>query len=177
MTDNPNFRISIGDLAKIQAKLEQLPPKVGAAGMAAGAGYLLNVLVNKEIPPYKYIPRSQVPWASDKQRRYVMAAIRRGDIEIPYVRSGKSTSFGTDGEVQGQGVQGDWEFNTNEQGRSYLTNRKQYAHWLYGEDQSKRHGLIGWKKITQILSEYTRNIVAAFQRGVNTYIKNHPENW
>lgn len=27
-------------------------------------------------------------WASEKQRRYVMAAIRRGDIKVPYRRTG-----------------------------------------------------------------------------------------
>lgn len=45
-----------------------------------------NVL--KTYPAYKYVPwDGQVPWVSEKQRRYVIANIRKGIIQIPYRRT------------------------------------------------------------------------------------------
>lgn len=166
------FETKLEGFEQIVKRMKELPKKTGDAGLAAASSYFVGVLVNKEVPEYKYIPRSQVPWVSEKQRRFVMAAISRGEIEIPYQRAGRSSVFGERGDVQITGIQGDWNINVAEQSRKVtITNKKPYAHWLYGSDQSKRHGLIGWKKMTRILAEYEKKIVQAFERGVVTAIK------
>jgi hypothetical protein len=166
------FEIKLEGFEKIQARMKELPKEVGNAGLAAASSYFVGVLVNKEVPPYKYIPRSQVPWVSEKQRRYVMAAISRGEIDIPYQRAGKSSVFGERADVQITGIQGDWNINVAAQSRAItITNNKPYAKWLYGSDQARRAGLIGWKKMTRILAEYEKKIVQAFERGVVTAIK------
>lgn len=166
------LKVTIDGMEQIEKRLKELPEAVGGAGVAAASSYLVGVLVNREVPPYKYIPRSQVPWASAKQRRYVMWAIRRGIIDVPYRRMGRSSVFGERADVQVTGVQGEWTISVEQKSRQVsISNNKPYAHWLYGSDQAKRAGLIGWKKMTRILMEYEKKTVAAFERGVKAALK------
>ena len=163
---------SIADIERVKKKLLALPKAAGIAGTTQATNYLLAVLVNKEVPPYKHIPRSLVPWKSDKQRRYVMMMIRNGTFNVPYQRAGRSTDFGTGGIVNGAGVQGSWLMKiSKDTGYASLTNKKPYAAWLYGRRQSRRHALIGWKKMTRILSEYEQRIYDSFLRGVRKAIR------
>jgi hypothetical protein len=167
-----DFSIHVDGFDKIEKRLAELPAAIGGAGLAAASSYFIGVLVNKEVPNYKYISRTQAPWASEKQRRYVMAAIKRGDIEIPYRRAGRYSTFGVNEDVQVTGIQGEWNIDVSGNPRRVsITNTKSYAHWLYGSDQARRAGLIGWKKMTRLLMEYEKNIVAAFERGVKTAIR------
>ena len=101
-----------------------------------------------------------------------MMMIKRGWIDVPYKRAGKSTDYGAGGQVSGTGVQGSWELDIDKTTRmASITNKKSYAHWLYGSDQSKRHDLIGWKRMTEILMTYKPNILKAFERGVAAALK------
>lgn len=58
------------------------PPKEDMAAAVADANVLPAI--------QNYPPQSgkKMQWASDKQRRYVIGAIRRGEIQVPYRRSG-----------------------------------------------------------------------------------------
>lgn len=53
---------------------------------------IANAVADEDVIPalHKYPSQSgkKMQWASDKQRRFVMAAIRRGDIQVPYRRTG-----------------------------------------------------------------------------------------
>lgn len=46
-------------------------------------------LVHSRVPDYPPPARKPYPFVSDRQRRYVMAAIRSGEITVPYRRSGQ----------------------------------------------------------------------------------------
>lgn len=163
---------AVQDIERVQKKLAALPPAAISAGDIQATNYLLSVLINKEVPPYKYIPRSQVPWKSDKQRRYVMMMVRKGVISVPYQRQGKSTDYSTAGQVNGAGVQGSWLLAINKNtNQATITNKKPYAYWLYGQQQSRRHALIGWKKMSAILAEYEKRIYESFMRGVRKAIR------
>jgi hypothetical protein len=45
-------------------------------------------LVQNRLAVYPAASRKPMVWKSEKQRRYVMAAIREGTIEVPYRRTG-----------------------------------------------------------------------------------------
>lgn len=79
-----------------------------------------------------YEPGGPNPWVSRKQQRYVMMAIRRGIIKVPYERSGK--------------YQEDWKVRPVQlkRGAGYqLYNPRKYAKWVggsaYGTDQARIH--------------------------------------
>jgi hypothetical protein len=147
---------------KIVDKLKRLPDAVGDAGVEASAKYLLNVLVNKEIPTYRYITRKDAygqTFVSDKQRRYFFYALNAGIIKVPYQRRGKAGGVQAAWEIQGAGK------------KLTITNSDQAAKWLYSEMQANLNRMIGWLRVSQIIDKYTRQIVQAFDRSVNNTLK------
>ncbi len=144
---------------KISEKLKQLPPAAGAAGVEQATNYLLGVIENREIPPYQYIGREVIPWASEKQRRFVMMKIAKGEIVVPYKRGGKHAGIETEWHVEGSGMQ------------MTVTNSAPGVDYVYGPKQAKRLGLIGWPKIPAIIDKYKSNIYQSFMRGVKKAMK------
>jgi hypothetical protein len=75
-----------------------------------------------------YEPNGPNPWVSDKQRRFVMMMIRRGDIKLPYRRTG--------GYARG------WRVVKTQNGYA-LVNASSKAKWVsgtaYGTDQARIH--------------------------------------
>jgi hypothetical protein len=55
--------------------------------------------------------------------------------------------------------------------KAYLSNPDPAAHWLYSEDQARMMQLIGWRRVSQLIDRYTKNIVSSFARGVATAIR------
>ena len=96
-------------------------------GMVQAGGYLVGMMAN--YPPYMYV---KLPFASEKQRRYVMAMIRAGVIKIPYQRTGVlQRSIGLSIENDGMRV-------------SVGTNLPR-AKWNLGDEQALRHRITGWR--------------------------------
>lgn len=60
-------------------------PQVAARGIYKWAQGTRAILKST---PYPGMNNKKAKWASDKQRKYVMAAIRRGEIKVPYPRTG-----------------------------------------------------------------------------------------
>lgn len=154
----PDFiDVTIVGMDKIAEKLEKLPQAVGDAGVEQADNYLLNVLINKEIPGYKHITYKQAYGKPPPGGFF--AKLRAGEIQIPYQRRGP-----------GNGVSGAWTIQGA--GRNaYITNTDPAAKWVYSEDQARMMQLIGWRRVSQILDKYTKNIVASFDRGVKAAIK------
>jgi hypothetical protein len=162
-TIDPSY---ITDLTRIQNKLAQLPPQAIDAGLEMAGNYLLNVLVNKEIPPYSYVSRAEAygdmgfgpGWFSDKQRRYVMAAIHDGRITIPYDRGGT------------YGIQSRWRIEGAGAQRT-LTNDSPGAPWVYSDPKPPRQlAMVGWLGMELIIEKYKTNLYQSFMRGVNNAI-------
>lgn len=55
--------------------------------------------VHRNLPPYPPASGKPFEWVSERQRRYVMAKIRSGEIEVPYKRT---TSAGLAGSITTQ---------------------------------------------------------------------------
>lgn len=79
--------------------------------------------------------RGRYPWVSEKQRRYVIAAIRRGDIKVPYVRTG---TYGRAWKVikTGEGYALTGEAISRRDGRDYT---KYVGGDAYGTRQARVH--------------------------------------
>ncbi len=85
-----NFTFDVEGMEELHEKLLQLSrhmPDVAARGVFKWAKATRAVMKSKPYPE-KNTKRWGNKWQSERQRRYVMAAIRSGRIKVPYVRTG-----------------------------------------------------------------------------------------
>ena len=142
---------------KIEEKLKQLPELVGDMGVEASNNYMLNVMIRKEVPGYKHVSWKQAYGKPPPGGFF--AKLKSGEIQVPYQRRGP-----------GNGVTGAWQIRGA--GRdALLVNTDPAAKWVYSENQARMMQLIGWRRISQMIDKYTKNIVQAFDRGVKAAIK------
>jgi hypothetical protein len=163
-----SFSASIIGIDKLRAKLMLVAPAVADEAFVQASKYLLHVLVNKEVPPYKHVSRATAypnapykpGWFSLKQFRYVMWAIGKGLIKIPYQRGGRAKGIETGWVIKGTGV------NTT------ITNITPGAQYIYDPNkQARQLKLVGWKTLPQIIEKYQKNIHDSFVRGTKAALK------
>jgi hypothetical protein len=71
--------------------IEELQARLGRAvsnAVLSGAMQRACALIQERLALYPPASHRRIQWASEKQRRFVMAAIREGRIEVPYRRTG-----------------------------------------------------------------------------------------
>ncbi len=176
------FEVNTTEMMKsvdaVQKQLAKVPPYLLPTCQMAAANYILNVLIKQEIPPPKRVTRRSVygvPFASDKQRRWFFWALSNGIIDVPYRRRGKNS-----------GIQSKWHINqkggsipidggsvANPAGyQVILANDDPGAKYVYGDDtQNKLIGRIGWKKITVIVEERSKQLSGVVLRAANSALK------
>ena len=101
------------------------------------------------------------PWKSQKQRRYVIAAIRRGEIVVPYRRTG----------TLGQR----WESKVKWNGKELIgevSNKTAYAPYVQGLEQNPFHKEGGWQVLTDV-AEKQMNAITAFFHDALTKMRNY----
>jgi hypothetical protein len=149
--------VSADGLKELEAKLKRLPDAVADDGVTAANAYLLNVV--KTYPPQNYVTRKAaygVTFFTARQRRWFFAALRNGEISVPYKRT--------------QGIRNNWRVEGT--GRlSFLANDAPGVGWVMGENQSRHEAKVGWKKVTDIIKERTAAIVKAFDGAVKRAIR------
>lgn len=141
---------------------ELLTADLVAIGAEAAARYMLNIFVRKEIPPYRHITLKQAygqTFKSDKQRRYVMMMIRKGNIKIPYQRRSPRSGLSTMWFMEGSGS------------NLLLVNKAPYSPYVYGEEQSRLLAMGGWRKASAITEEYQKRATDAAARAISKRIK------
>lgn len=131
--------IEIENLEQVTDYLLKLPTVFIDTAANAVMRYWLGVLRNpRNYPKQKSVTRAEAypdapagpGWFSDKQRKYVMAAIRRGDIVTPYSRT---NTLAKSWEIEGEGV------------NSFLVNTADYASYVIDpEGQSRHEAMVGW---------------------------------
>jgi hypothetical protein len=106
----------------------------------------------EEYPPYKYVSRKQaygVPFFSDRQRRWFFAALRSGELQLPYSRTMK--------------LQNSWEVRPLSGSQVWVTNSAPYAGFVIDKErQSRMARLIGWRTCQDIVGGSGFKLVAAF---------------
>ena len=158
-----SFQVQISGVDEIKAKMAKLPPALIPACEMAVANYLLLQLTKNEIPAWKKVTRASVygsTFQSDKQRRWFFWALSHGVIDVPYIRNGKHG-----------GVSSQWFIRQNAQG-VLLSNDDPAAIYVYGDNtQNKLLGVIGWKRISTITEEKSRNLSGVLDRAAKKAIK------
>ena len=158
----PNITLQLVGLDKLQTALAKLPTEVetsfAAAGKEAGESVILDTVGLRRYPPPYHAPR---PFQSDKQRRYFFAALRDGQIEVPYRRGGSpgSERYGTQFYVQPRGAL-----------TTAVGNRASYAVWLAGGG-SRYMAAGSWRALADVLGEKVSAITQDYQAWVDRTIK------
>jgi hypothetical protein len=70
-------------------RLAERAPKIADSVVGRFAQYMRAQLKARGYPGQN---RRPMRWVSERQRKYVMAAIRRGEIVVPYIRTGRLPS-------------------------------------------------------------------------------------
>lgn len=80
--------------AKIKVDMQSALAALKAADPDALRPKIANAIADEDVLPalqkYPTPSRKKMEWVSDKQRRFVIAAIRTGDIQVPYQRTGQT---------------------------------------------------------------------------------------
>lgn len=138
-------------LQRIARWLERLPDGAKAIAVPEIAHEIADIM--REYDDYQYISRAQAypnapagpGWFSAKQRRYVMAAIRKGVIKVPYQRTG---TLAASWRVTGSGVE------------AQATSAAPYASYVVGAPgQSNHERLVGWRTTQTRITDNQQRII------------------
>jgi hypothetical protein len=147
--------IKLDGVEHIIAAISRFPRQAeryaGQAGNEA-ADEILDTEGLRKYPPVNRPPRG---FKTDKQRRFFFAALRKGQIEVPYRRGASpgSERYGTHWEVETVGL------------TTTIGNAVSYAEILAGNDtqQSTYMAGIGWRQLEQVAEEKVEDITKIYQ--------------
>lgn len=96
-------------------------------------------------------PSYPLRWASAKQRRYVMAKLRR-EGKLPYPRTHELVKAW------------DAKFEFSEDGGAFaVENTSDKARWVVGEDQQPYHADTGWVYGPRVVDEFVPIVLTAYE--------------
>lgn len=142
------INIQVRGLDQLIPKIASLPDELKEQVMTHIGDYAIEV-VREQQPPQKYVSRADAypdapagpGWFSDRQRRWFFAALAAGELQIPYNRTGRLASG--------------WKLEKQGDDHYILVNDVPYAPYVQGfAFQSRHEGLVGWKRINQIIDQY-----------------------
>lgn len=112
----------------------------------------------KELKGQRYPAKFQgpYPWVSEKQRRYVMAAIRRGEIEVPYRRTGN--------------IANRWRAVRVKPAQWKVENTAEHAHYVVGDRFGKRQARIHrgrWYLASDVIDKRLPQLRRIIERRIN----------
>lgn len=147
------MNVNIKVLADVSLEKYQKLTEVAMTGFATEVMAALKI--DKPRPP---TPGS-MRFVSDKQRRFVMAAIRRGDIRVPYVRASTKT-------IGSANLQSSYRINKTG-ADVQLVSDAPYANYVIGDQQAEIHKG-RWKTSREAVEEVisTGTLDAVVQRAI-----------
>lgn len=114
----------------IEELMRRLDRAASSAVLRAAMGAACN-LVQSRLAVYPAASHGKMPWKSEKQRRFVMAGIRDGTIEVPYRRTGTLGRRWTSS-VSGEGLDVVGEVGNNTVYGPYVMDRHDQAMYHAG---------------------------------------------
>lgn len=155
------IKVTVRGLDEFRRLLAELPRAAKMLVEESIAKYIVGDTNRglKHYPGYKYVSVKQAGgWKSEKQRRYVMAKIREGEIDpgAPH-RTGR--------------LQRGWEYKQT--GNFYtISNQTAYSPYVMGDDdQANMHGLIGWRRVSKVISDNMAGALRAGAQAINRWAK------
>lgn len=108
--------------------------------------------------PYPAPNTRKMRWVSEKQRRYVMAAIRDGRIKVPYRRTGNLANRWSAQRLK----PGSWEIKNSARYAVYVVGKNQYwmhagRWWIASDEVSKLTG--------KLVDELTKELKRVWEAG------------
>jgi hypothetical protein len=150
--------IDAAQLAHLMKGLSEMPEAIQDAAVDEAAPYLVEVL--KQYPPSKYVSRKQAygkTFFSDKQRRWFFAALRRGDLTIPYRRT--------------QGLRNAWQIIGSGK-NTIIVNESSGAPFVMGDQTQSRHErMVGWETVTRVVADRAKRLGEKLEAGANKAMK------
>ena len=140
--------VDISGITTISERLKKLPKEARDAGVEAANEYIVDVM---KVQPPK--PNKPFVWSSDKQRKYVMAKLRREGFP------GRSQNLRNGWKPVGKGY------------NQIVVNEIDYSQYVQGDNQIIGHKTNNWKTIADNLKEKGNNILKKFEGGVKKAIK------
>ena len=159
----PDITIKVRGIDKLQEYFKSLPAHLrGIATVAMAEWFVGNGSRGlKAYPPYKYVTRKSAygkTFVSDKQRRYVMAKIRSGEIDpgVPH-RTGE--------------YQRGWDI-INKGVSAKIVNPVPYAGFVGGDDaQANLNRKVGWRRVSDILSTNIAGAIRHANAMISAWLK------
>lgn len=153
----PEITIKVRGVAAVKAFISSLPRGVRGVATEAAAVYFIGDGRRglKHYPPYKYVTRKSAfgqSFQSEKQRRYVMAAISRGEIDpgVPHRTGNYQRSWVTE----------------DTGARTRIVGELPHEGW-----PNRLAAKIRWQSVADILAANARGAMRAAQAAVNAWIK------
>jgi hypothetical protein len=156
---NVNYKVT--GVEEVKKFITELPRGVKAAAMRAIVTYIVGDKNHglKHDVAYRYVSRKRAypptGWQSDKQRRYVMWAIKTGHIKIG--RKNTPTHYGQSW---------DWRQKDSKWDRTDITGRLPFDRF-----PSRHNRLAGWRHYMEVVNTNIKGAIAAGQRAVNDMLK------
>jgi len=157
------IKISVRGINETLQWLDNLAKDIRMVATRAMAEYLVGDESHglKHYPPYKHVPWSAIGgFVSEKQRRYVMANIRNGNIT-----PGISASNGY--------LRDAWQYTAK--GTNYvISNDVKYAPYLVGQGtQSRRAIAQAWRTTTQTIKDNWSGAIGHAKAAIKEWIAAH----
>jgi hypothetical protein len=156
-----DISIKVRGLDAVREFIDQLPRRVRGVATVAAAEYLVGNGMHglRHYPAYKWITRKAAygkTFVSDKQRRYVMAAIADGRIDpgAPH-RTGR---YQRGWMLEGEGA------------KTRIINEVDYARYVGGDEQARLNRKVGWRMWDEIISTNYHGAIQAAERAVDRLI-------
>ena len=145
---SPLIGIDIQGIATIQSRLNRLPDMAKDMGVESANEYIVNAL--KVEPPR---PSAPFVWSSEKQRRYVMMKISKGEY------TGRTHQLKNGWTTVGEGY------------KQMVVNEVPHAQFVQGDNQIVGHLLNDWNTTMMILKRNGAEILRRFDAGVKRALK------
>ena len=143
--------VEVQGVPAVKAALEKAANAETMHKVTQEAGEYLRGQMRK-YPPYQYVSRSRAygkTFQSDRQRRWFFAALRSGELTLPYQRTNK--------------LKAGWQLTRFGANDLYLTNEVEYARFVQQSPQARMMTYIGWRSQERVIAEEREQI----QRVVN----------
>ena len=154
-----NISFKVRGVEKVTAYLKSLPRGIKKVAEKALTEYLIGAKPHglKHYSPYKYVTRKKAygqTFASDKQRRYVMAMIAEGRIDpgVPH-RTGKG--------------QRGWQSVETSRGYTIKNDEQSMYYSMSDKGQARLNKLAGWRLVSKAIKD---NLAGAF-KSANAAVK------
>ncbi len=103
------------------------------------------------------------PFKTDRSRRFFFAALRKGDIEVPYKRGSSPGS---------EKLTTSWTTKVSADGRrGVVGNDTSYGRLVQGARQTAYHKKTGWKTVQEVAKKEQKAILRFFQQAYERALK------